>query len=90
MYRRKKRAKPSCCEFACDSPRFCFGRCHEHFAALSSDQYQRLKNLSRAERKVEFQKSIIRPELPHWEYENPQGEQELAQRYGKHQDSKLD
>jgi hypothetical protein len=48
-----------------------------------------LNNLTRAERKVEFQKEKTRPETPKWQYENPAGEAELAERYGENQHLQL-
>jgi hypothetical protein len=74
MRHRQKKVKPVCCEYGCDSPRYCFGRCKAHFASLDSKSYKRLKRMSRAERIDEFQKAILPPEKPKWEYEGREGE----------------
>jgi len=41
--------------------------------------YQRLKGMTRAERKVEFEKITGQPALPKWEFENLAGEKELIE-----------
>jgi hypothetical protein len=48
--------------------------------------YQRLKGMTMAERKIEFEKITGQPEMPKWEFENPAGEAELAEQYGENQD----
>jgi hypothetical protein len=44
--------------------------------------------MSRAQRQVEFEKVSQVPECPKWEYENPQGEQELIRRLKETEESK--
>jgi len=62
-----KKVAEECCEYGCERLRFCFGRCHAHFASLDSASYERLKKMSKAERRVEFQKKT-QPEKHRWEW----------------------
>ena len=75
--RRKKQAPHICSELGCDKVRFCFGKCSLHFKALSSIERERLTHLCRSERNAEYQKSIIPPEKPRWEW--PGDEQALVE-----------
>jgi hypothetical protein len=42
--------------------------------------FERLKNMTRAQRKIEFEKAIQMPERPKWEFTNEAGELELMKR----------
>ena len=66
--RHSKRVAAECCEYGCEQPRFCYGRCTAHFARLDSKSYERLKRMTKAERQVEYQKATAQPARPRWEW----------------------
>jgi hypothetical protein len=76
----KQGVQQVCCEQGCDQPRFCYGRCKNHFAHLDPTLYARLKGMTRAARQIEFERATSQPERPSWTYENPQGEAELMKK----------
>jgi hypothetical protein len=76
----KKRAARLCCVYGCQEPLWIYGRCSAHFRSLDLVLFERLKNMTRAQRKIEFEKAIRMPERPKWEYKNEAGEQELIRR----------
>ncbi len=83
--RRAKKATRLCCDCK-KAPLVQYGRCTACFRLMVPALYARLKKLTRAERQIEFENTTGQPEPHRWEYENPQGEQELVERYGKNQD----
>jgi len=64
----KTKVPEECCIYGCEAPRFIFGRCKMHVAALDSASYQRLKKMSKAERAIEFKKTKTHPESLRWEW----------------------
>jgi len=70
----KNRAVRLCCENGCQKPRWIYGRCSAHFRSLDPKLFKVLKNMSRAQRQVEFEKVSQVPECPKWEYTNDAGE----------------
>jgi len=62
-----KKIAEECCIYGCEAPRFIFGRCKMHVAALDSASYQRLRKMSKTERRAEFQKKT-QPEKHRWEW----------------------
>jgi len=79
------------CEAA---PILCWGRCNacfKNWKRAEPKQYRQLRKLPWAQRKAEVAKMSAEKKAqrtPTWEYENDQGERELAERYGTQQDSK--
>ena len=63
-----------CCEPGCLAKRFCFGRCEAHFRTMDPDLTARLRSMSKAERRAEFNSTQIHPPIamPKWEYEGDQ------------------
>jgi hypothetical protein len=80
----RKGSRPSkrCCVYECEQPIWQYGRCKLHFASLDPQMFEKLKGMNRAQRQVEFIK-LSQPDRPKWTYENPEGEAELAEKYGK-------
>lgn len=78
MGARIKRAPKHCCTCKA-APVYLYGRCSHCFRAMDKSLYQKLKGMTRAQRKVEFERATAHPETPRWQYENPQGEAELAE-----------
>jgi hypothetical protein len=59
---------------------FVYGRCPSCFKAIDPVLFDRLKRLTRAERRVEFERATSQPERPRRSYENPAGEAELMKK----------
>jgi hypothetical protein len=60
-----------------------YGRCLRHFRILRDEEptaFARLKSLPRPARDLEYAQAAMPPAAPqHWQYENPDGENFLAQ-----------
>ena len=55
---RKVRAPRTCCIHGCEEKNFCYGRCRGHYFGLDPIAYERMKNMTRAERKIEIDRMI--------------------------------
>jgi hypothetical protein len=76
---RVKKAPNLCC--VCKkAPVYVYGRCAPCFRTIDPRLFRRLKAMTRAERIAEFAKTTGQVEPPKWEFENPDGEAELAER----------
>ncbi len=63
-----KRAPRLCC--VCKKvPLVQYGRCHACFRAMNPLTLARLRNMTRAERKAEFEKMSGQTEMPRWAFE---------------------
>ena len=68
MGARIKKAPRLCC--VCKTaPLYVDGRCAPCFRAMDKKLYQRLKGMTRAQRKVEFERATAQPEMPKWMWE---------------------
>lgn len=69
----------------CEELSFCYRRCQKHYFELSRDVtlFKKLRAASREKRALMLDEldrtQKVRPEF-HWEFENPEGESELAAR----------
>jgi hypothetical protein len=86
-HHKAKKAPQLCCEPGCLKPRVVYGRCWAHFRALDSTLAARLRGMTRAQRKIEFERITEQSATPKWEYENEQGEAELAQQAAQERNS---
>ena len=57
-----------CIEAGCSAPRSSFGRCKNHFLALSEGEKDRLRKMTPAEREAEYMSKRILS-LPKWTWE---------------------
>jgi hypothetical protein len=87
FHHRARKAQSLCCSCK-KAPLFQYGRCTACFRVMDPALYARLKKLSRAERKAEFENLTGQPEMPKWLW--PGREEELIAEFGEHEDLKLD
>lgn len=59
-----------CVADGCENPAYCRGYCGIHYSATRRGESVRLKP-----------EEVTKPERPPWQYENPMGESELAEKY---------
>jgi hypothetical protein len=74
-----------CCDCK-KAPLVQYGRCTACFRLMDRALYARLKNLTRAERAKEFEKTMVAA-IPRWQW--PGNEEELIAKFGENQDLKL-
>jgi hypothetical protein len=81
----RRRPKKTC--VVCGKqPRLTLGRCVQCLKVLQPDEMERLRRMTRGEREREFagQAAVkATPAIPHFEYENPSGEEELMRRFAE-------
>lgn len=69
--------QPKLCCVCAEKPRWVYGRCPDCLRRIDPALFERLKNMTRAERAKEFEAATGVPEHPRWEYVNEVGEAEL-------------
>jgi hypothetical protein len=80
MWRRphKVQEQRMCIIYGCQEKMWLYGRCKPHFRGLDPQLYEKLKSMTRAERQIEFEKTISEPPFREpWTFEGD--EEKLAE-----------